>query len=32
MDASRRVELKFRLKDTEMIQRMNEILSESVAP
>ena len=32
MDASRRVELKFRLKDTEMIQRMNEILSESAAP
>lgn len=27
MDASRRVELKFRLKDTEMIQRMNDILS-----
>ena len=32
MDASRRVELKFRLKDTEMIQRMNEILSQGVAP
>ncbi|HHT14734.1 MAG: OmpA family protein [Christensenellales bacterium] len=26
MEASRRVELKFRLKDTEMIERMNEIL------
>lgn len=32
MDASRRVELKFRLKDTEMIQRMNEILSQGFAP
>ncbi len=28
MEASRRVELKFRLKDTEMIERMNEILKE----
>ena len=27
MDASRRVEIKFRLKDTEMIERMGEILS-----
>ena len=27
MDASRRVEIKFRLKDSEMIQKMNEILS-----
>lgn len=27
MDASRRVEIKFRLKDTEMIQKMNEILT-----
>lgn len=32
MDASRRVELKFRLKDTEMIQRMNEILSQGIKP
>lgn len=31
-DASRRVEIKFRLKDTEMIQRMNEILSGVTAP
>lgn len=28
MEASRRVEIKFRLKDSEMIQRMNEILKE----
>ena len=28
MDASRRVEFKFRLKDAEMIQEMNRILSE----
>ncbi len=28
MDASRRVEIKFRLKDTEMIQKMNEILTQ----
>jgi hypothetical protein len=26
MDASRRVEIQFRLKDSEMIQKMNEIL------
>ena len=32
MDASRRVEIKFRLKDTEMIQRMNEILSGGAQP
>ena len=32
MDASRRVEIKFRLKDTEMIQKMNEILSGGVQP
>lgn len=32
MDASRRVEIKFRLKDTEMIQRMNEILSGGTGP
>lgn len=32
MDASRRVEIKFRLKDTEMIQRMNEILSSGTQP
>ncbi len=32
MDASRRVELKFRLKDTEMIERMNEILSQEARP
>ncbi len=32
MDASRRVEIKFRLKDTEMIQRMNEILSNGTQP
>ncbi|MGI6690681.1 MAG: OmpA family protein [Clostridiales bacterium] len=32
MDASRRVEIKFRLKDTEMIQRMNEILTGGGAP
>ena len=31
-DASRRVEIKFRLKDTEMIQRMNEILSNGTQP
>ena len=31
-DASRRVEIKFRLKDTEMIQRMNEILSNVSVP
>ncbi len=32
MDASRRVELKFRLKDTEMIERMNEILKQGENP
>jgi len=32
MSASRRVELKFRLKDTEMIERMNEILKQSGTP
>lgn len=32
MDASRRVEIKFRLKDTEMIQRMNEILTQVREP
>ncbi len=31
MDASRRVEIKFRLKDTEMIQKMNEILTQQPA-
>lgn len=32
MDASRRVEIKFRLKDSEMIARMSEILSEGPLP
>lgn len=32
MDASRRVEIKFRLKDSEMIQKMNDILSATPLP